>query len=170
MTSKTLGLMAGLTALLMVGACTHGGSEPETTSDTTAQTTTQPTQEVNEATTEYLADNIGNEVFFDFDESDLRATGRTVLNQVANWMTDNPGVTLMIEGHADERGTRSYNLALGARRASSVKDYLVSRGIQEGRLNTSSEGEEDPVCAQSTESCYQRNRRALMTVSSATTS
>jgi peptidoglycan-associated lipoprotein len=104
------------------------------------------------------------EIFFDFDRSDLRADARETLKANADWLKANPAARAEIEGHADERGTSEYNLALGAKRAQSAKEYLVTLGIAASRLSTMSYGEEVPVCRESTEGCWQRNRRARFAV------
>jgi peptidoglycan-associated lipoprotein len=113
----------------------------------------------------YLRDRgLIGDVYFDFDRSELRAEAREQLSRNADWLRSNPGYVVTIEGHCDERGTNEYNLALGDRRASSARDYLVSLGIEAGRMNTLSYGEELPVCTESSESCWQRNRRAHFVV------
>lgn len=100
------------------------------------------------------------DVYFDFDKSDLRTEARERLAQNAEWLREHPELLVTIEGHCDERGTNEYNLALGQRRAESAKGYVVSLGIEDGRLRTISYGEERPVCTESDEACWQRNRRA----------
>ena len=102
------------------------------------------------------------DVYFDFDRYDLRADARETLKGNADWLRANPATRIEIEGHCDERGTNEYNLALGARRAQSVKDYLVTLGISAERLSTISYGEELPVCRENTEQCWQQNRRARL--------
>jgi peptidoglycan-associated lipoprotein len=104
------------------------------------------------------------EIFFDFDRSDLRPDARDTLKANADWLKTNPASRAEIEGHADERGTSEYNLALGAKRAQSAKEYLVTLGIAAARLSTMSYGEEVPVCKESTEGCWQKNRRARFAV------
>ena len=113
---------------------------------------------------EYLVVNIGDRVFFDYDRSDIQAEAQTLLDQVSVWMQTYPSVTLTIEGHCDERGTREYNLALGERRASSVNDYLVALGIEPGRLSTISFGKERPAVLGSNESSWAQNRRGVLVV------
>lgn len=98
------------------------------------------------------------DIFFDFDRYDLRADARVTLKANADWLKTNPSARAQIEGHADERGTNEYNLALGAKRAQAAKDYLVTLGISAERLSTVSYGEELPVCREHTEGCWQRNR------------
>jgi peptidoglycan-associated lipoprotein len=104
------------------------------------------------------------DVFFDYDRYDLRADARQVLKANADWLKKNPSARIEIEGHCDERGTSEYNLALGAKRAQSAKDYLATLGIAGDRLSTISYGEEIPVCKQSTEDCWRQNRRARFVI------
>ena len=100
------------------------------------------------------------DINFDFDRYSLQPEARQTLKANAKWLKDNPSGRIEIEGHADERGTNEYNLALGARRAQTVKDYLSALGIASDRLSTISYGEELPVCKGQGESCWQKNRRA----------
>ena len=100
------------------------------------------------------------DVFFDFDRYEVRAGDKGTLDENAKWLKTNQGALLLIEGHADERGTNEYNLALGERRAKSTRDYLVSVGIDEGRITVISYGEERPTCTDKTEACWAKNRRA----------
>jgi len=104
------------------------------------------------------------DVFYDFDHYNLRLEARETLKRNAEWLKANPSVRVEIEGHADERGTSEYNLALGAKRAHTSKDYLISLGISGNRLNTVSYGEEVSVCAEHSEECWQKNRRARFAV------
>ena len=111
-------------------------------------------------------ENVGDRVFFEYDKSDLNDRDRATLQKQAAWLQRFPTVVLTIEGHCDERGTREYNLALGARRAQAVKDYLVSLGVSAARLETISYGKERPICVQSNEACWAQNRRGLSTIKS----
>jgi peptidoglycan-associated lipoprotein len=104
------------------------------------------------------------EVYFDFDRYDLRADAREILKSNWDWLKANPSAQVQIEGHCDERGTTEYNLALGSKRAQSVKDYLVTLGTTADRLSTTSYGEELPVCREQTEECWQKNRRAKFVI------
>ncbi len=113
---------------------------------------------------EDLVVNVGDRVFFDYDQYSLKDEGRATLQRQAAWLKQHPQVTIQIEGHCDERGTREYNLALGSRRANSARDYLVSLGVAEARISTISYGKERPVCVESAESCYSINRRAVTVV------
>jgi len=100
------------------------------------------------------------DIYFDFDRYSLQPEARQTLKANASWLKTNPSGRIEIEGHADERGTNEYNLALGARRAQTIKDYLSTLGITSDRLSTISYGEELPVCKGPGESCWQKNRRA----------
>ena len=104
------------------------------------------------------------DVYFDFDRYDLRADSREILKANSAWLKANPSAQVQIEGHCDERGTTEYNVALGSRRAESVKDYLVTLGTSTDRLSTISYGEEVPVCREQTEECWQKNRRVRFVV------
>ena len=104
------------------------------------------------------------DVLFDFDRSELKPMARDVLQRNSDWIKQNLGVGIEIEGHADSRGTNEYNLALGSRRAQAVKDYLVTLGNAPGRLSTISYGEELPVCGVDSEKSWEKNRRAHFVV------
>lgn len=116
---------------------------------------------------EQLVAEVGDRVFFGFDKYDLALEARTTLARQAAFLKENPGVTITVEGHADERGTREYNLALGERRANSTKDYLVALGIDAGRINVISYGKERPVALGSNEAAWAQNRRAVTVVGAA---
>ncbi|HCQ81786.1 MAG TPA: peptidoglycan-associated lipoprotein Pal [Rhodobiaceae bacterium] len=112
----------------------------------------------------YLVENVGDRVFFSTDRSVLDASARGTLVRQADWLKQNAGISLTIEGHADERGTREYNLALGARRANAVRDFLISQGVNADRLQTISFGKERPVSLCSEESCWSKNRRSVSSI------
>ena len=118
----------------------------------------------------YFQQAIGDRVLFAVDQSSLDDGARAVLAAQAEWLTDNPDYTAVIEGHADEQGTREYNLALGARRANAVREFLVSRGVAGNRLKTVSYGKERPIEICSAESCYAKNRRAVTVLAAGMTS
>jgi peptidoglycan-associated lipoprotein len=99
------------------------------------------------------------DALFDYDQSTIRPDAADVLSRDAKWLTRWPTTKVTVEGHGDERGTAEYNLALGERRATAVKSYLVSLGVQAERLTIVSYGKERPVCTDSSEQCWQRNRR-----------
>lgn len=113
---------------------------------------------------EDLAQNVGDRVFFVTDRSDLTSEARATLNRQSQWLKTYPSVTVTIEGHADERGTREYNLALGERRANSVKNYLIAQGVQAGRVKTISYGKERPAVAGSDDGAWAQNRRGVTMV------
>ncbi|ACE99853.1 MULTISPECIES: peptidoglycan-associated lipoprotein Pal [Rhodopseudomonas] len=105
--------------------------------------------------------NVGDRVFFESDQSDLSPQAAATLDKQVQWLQTYSRYTFTIEGHADERGTREYNIALGARRAQSVRNYLVSRGIDAQRMRTISYGKERPVAVCNDISCWSQNRRAV---------
>ena len=110
------------------------------------------------------------DVYFDFDRYDLRADARDTLKANAAWLKQNPSSSVEIEGHCDERGTSEYNLALGAKRAQTAKDYLVNLGVPQQRLSTISFGEELPVCSEPNEECWQKNRHDRFVIKAGPTS
>ena len=112
-------------------------------------------------TVEYLADGVPDRVFFATNESVLTTASRETLRKQAAWLRKNPEVTVVLEGHADERGTREYNLALGERRANSAKDYLMTYGISSGRISVISYGKERPVDPGSNPLAWSKNRRSV---------
>ncbi|MGP3697769.1 peptidoglycan-associated lipoprotein Pal [Rhodobacter sp. NSM] len=113
----------------------------------------------------YFQQTLGDRVFFTVDQSTLSDSARATLDTQSQWLMTNADYAIIIEGHADEQGTREYNLALGARRASAVQDYLISKGIAPSRMKTVSYGKERPVEVCSTEECYSKNRRAVTVLS-----
>ena len=113
---------------------------------------------------EDLVANVGDRVFFDYDRSSIRADQRPVLQRQAEWMGRYPEVRVQVEGHADERGTREYNLALGQRRANAARDALVAGGVNGARVSTISYGKDQPASLGSDESAWAQNRRALTVV------
>lgn len=108
--------------------------------------------------------NVGDTVHFAYQKYDVQEQDRDILQRQAAWLQKYPQVRVTIEGNCDERGTREYNLALGARRADAVKNYLVSLGVPSSRVDTISYGKERPVCTQSDETCWAQNRRGVTTI------
>ena len=147
-------------AFLMLAACSSTDSTEGANTSPSSSSTIAP------GTQEDLVANVGDRVFFDTDKSSLSDEARATLQRQAAWMELYPNLTFTLEGHADERGTREYNLALGGRRANAAKDYLGSLGVDAGRLNTVSYGKERPVCLESNENCWAQNRRAVTVVAS----
>ena len=158
--------VAGIAAF--AAAC--ASTPPETTNTDTgprvSQTTTPP--RTNEIPSGPIAGSVdhfvaiaGDRVFFDLARHDLNPSAREALRRQADWLNAYPRVNLLVAGNADERGTREYNLALGARRANAARDYLVSLGIAPSRLRTVSYGKERPTCFESNERCWSLNRNAI---------
>jgi len=143
-----------LTACLVLSAC---ATKKEVATDIQGQM--QGDVYTGTDTVEYLADGVPDRVFFATNESILTTASRETLRAQAAWLRKNPSINVVLEGHADERGTREYNLALGQRRAESVADYLESRGINRSRLVIKSYGEESPAVSESNERAWARNRR-----------
>ncbi len=108
--------------------------------------------------------SVGDRVFFALDSSVLTGDAQATLDRQAAWLQANTSVNVVVEGHADERGTREYNLALGERRATAAKNYLVSAGISAGRISTVSYGKERPAVVGSDESAWSQNRRAVTVI------
>src|ERR1700730_7008469 len=164
MWTKTIGIFGGL--LLLLAACS---SAPETApggpggpgiggpGGVGSRNALPGSQQDLEA-------SAGDRVFFAFDRSDITPEAQEILARQADWLRRYPNVTVTIEGHCDERGTREYNLALGERRAQAVKNVLVATGIPAGRISTISYGKERPEIPHSDDSSYAQNRRGVTTV------
>lgn len=166
-------LVTTFAAALLLAACSTPSEEASTTSGsgssgtgTTSQSSgaTGAIPQPAPGTQEELTVEVGDRVFFDFDKYDIRADQRGTVEALAAWLDTNPSVTLTIEGHCDERGTREYNLALGERRANAVRDYLVALGTNPARLSTVSFGEERPAVLGSNDSAWAQNRRGVFVV------
>ena len=156
MRSKVVAIFA---AALLLAAC-------ETASDQAATTAGGGGSGVSRSQTlqERFAAEVGDRVFFDFDKSDLKPEARRIIERWATFFKQNPSVSVTIEGHADERGTREYNLGLGERRANAAKSFLVSLGIDAKRVATVSYGKERPAVLGSTEAAWSQNRRAAAVI------
>lgn len=115
----------------------------------------------NPASVAYFNQTVGDRVHFVVDQWTLSDEARGILNGQAQWLKAHPEYAVTIEGHADEQGTREYNIALGAKRADAVKNYLISQGVAGSHLQTVSYGKEKPIALCSDESCYSQNRRAV---------
>ena len=169
-----------IAALFVVAACATAGEEDSATSGAggaaqaaaparveqaqTSQEAARQAPAITPGSAQDLIANVGDRVFFDFDKFDLRPTARATLERQAAWLKRFPNLNVSIEGHADERGTREYNLALGERRANSVKDFLISQGIDPRRIRTISYGKERPVALGSNEAAWSQNRRGVTAV------
>jgi peptidoglycan-associated lipoprotein len=182
---KTVFWLGVFSLALALGGCSSKTTAPEVTSAQPAapakdatenkkQLTSAPVQSEGAASsldalqsgdsTATPASSPLKDVYFDFDSYALRADARETLKANSAWLKANPAAQVQLEGHCDERGTTEYNLALGAKRAQSVKDYLVTLGTAADRLTTISYGEEVPVCREQNDECWQKNRRARFIV------
>ncbi len=174
---KILSLLA---ALVLVAACetapeesADSGSGGTQTTSAPAPAASAPAASANQIAPGSVKDflvNVGDRVFFDFDKSDIRADQVATLEKQATWLKQFPGVTVVIEGHCDERGTREYNLALGERRANSHKDYLISLGVDPNRIETLSYGKERPAVLGSNDAAWAQNRRGVVVLKNAASS
>jgi peptidoglycan-associated lipoprotein len=117
-----------------------------------------------------FASNVGDRVFFETDSTELTAKAQATLEKQAAWLNQYSRYTFTVEGHADERGTREYNFALGARRGEAAKDYLIAKGVSAARVKTVSYGKERPVAVCNDISCWSQNRRAVTVLTGAPTS
>jgi len=176
---KILGILA---ALALVSACETASDGSSTTSGGGASggsvVQAKPVEQfttplggaaggVAQGSQEDLVVNVGDRVFFGYDQYSLTADARSILDKQAAWLKSNSSVTISVEGHCDERGTREYNLALGERRASAVKDYLMALGVNGARVKAISYGKERPIALGSTEEAWSQNRRGVTMVSAA---
>ena len=152
-------LFAVLAAVALISGCasTSGDNEID---DADAQEAAQQAEEQSEA----FVQNAKDRVFFGFDKSNLSAEAVRVLKVQAEYLKANPEKQIVIEGHADDRGTREYNLALGERRAVAVKNYLISRGVDADRIRVISYGKERPAAVGANEAAWSQNRRAVTLV------
>lgn len=147
--------VTGLVAVLALSGCAGKKPLPNSAAELGLSGSAVP------GTPQDFTVNVGDRIFFDTDSAALRADAQQTLARQAQWLAQYPNFTITIEGHADERGTREYNIALGARRAAAARDYLVSRGVNGGRLRTISYGKERPVATCDDISCWSQNRRAV---------
>jgi peptidoglycan-associated lipoprotein len=158
-----------LSAALVLGACTHKQEAVNTAPPPAPPPASQPapapvTSSIIPGSAEDFRVNVGDTVHFAFDQYNVEESDKSVLSRQAAWLQKYPSVRVTIEGHCDERGTREYNLALGARRANAVKEFLVSQGVSTGRVETISYGKERPTCTDSSESCWSQNRRGITVI------
>ena len=165
---KSTAMIAAIT-MLAVGACSK--KAPDTLPPAPEGTGTDPgagtgTGVIPGSQEDFLANvgAMGDRIFFDYDQYNVDAQDQSTLQSQAQWLQRNPAVRVTLEGHADERGTRDYNIALGERRANAAKNYLASLGIDPSRINVISYGKERPAELGSTEAAYAKNRRAVTVV------
>ncbi|MGA7675115.1 MAG: peptidoglycan-associated lipoprotein Pal [Rhizomicrobium sp.] len=161
--SVGLKLAAIAFAVVLAGCETKPPPAPPATAPAPVAT---PAPSIVPGSAEDLRVNVGDTVHFDYNKYAILDADKATLQRQATWLAKYPAVRVTIEGNCDERGTREYNLALGARRANAVKEYLVSLGVAAGRVDTISYGKERPICSESTESCWAQNRRGVTTITS----
>jgi len=149
-----------IVAALILSACANGGRFGAGGAGANGPVSTN-----DPASVEYFQQDIGDRVLFTVNQHTLNDAAIAILDQQATWLLANPEYTAIIEGHADERGTSAYNLALSGRRANSVIEYLVSRGVAPERLRPLPLGKERPIAICSQEACYAQNRRAVTVLS-----
>lgn len=159
----SMGLVLGL------GACSNfslfgNNDEPPAGASLQAPGAAGPVAAIDQSSIGYFQSEVGDTVNFLVDQHALSDMAVATLTAQARWLQANPDKSVVIEGHADEQGTREYNLGLGARRASAVYNFLVSQGVTESRLSTITYGKERPLAACSTEECWFKNRRAVTVV------
>ena len=149
--------VAALMVALVVAGCASRDSVPNSAAELGlgGQGAATP------GSTQEFTVNVGDRIFFDTDSSAIRADAQQTLTRQAQWLAQYPNYAITVEGHADERGTREYNLALSARRAAATRDFLVSRGVPQQRIQTISYGKERPVAVCDNISCWSQNRRAV---------
>jgi peptidoglycan-associated lipoprotein len=171
-------ILAGLSTVLVLSGCPKKVETAKGTATVQEEKVTPPAEEVKPES--MPAPKVGEtpvgreaempgttglgDAYFDYDKYTIRDDARAALESNARWLNGNPKARVKIEGHADERGTNEYNLALGERRAKSVKRFLSSVGVDQSRLSTISYGEERPGCTETTEGCYAKNRRVHFTI------
>jgi peptidoglycan-associated lipoprotein len=161
MHARIIGLLG---ALLMLAACSSTPPEPPPGPPGPPGGAGMGSRNIVPGSQQDLEASAGDRVFFAFDRSDISPEARQILTRQADWLRRYPNVTVTIEGHCDERGTREYNLALGERRAQAVKNVLVASGISTSRISTISYGKERPAVVGSSEEAYAQNRRAVTVV------
>jgi len=164
--SRSLILIAGVVAL---SACQNGipgfgGGKGDLASTQAGVNGLGPDGVIQESSIAFFNTTVGDQVLFPVDQSTLTPEAIGILDGQSTWLVANPQYTARIEGHADEQGTREYNLGLGAKRASAVSNYLISRGVAANRLETVTFGKERPLAVCSDESCWSKNRRAQTVV------
>ncbi len=152
-------LIAALAVGLALGACARGATDD-------ALNGAYPAAGAPGSVQEFTA-SVGDRVFFDTDVTELSPTAQATLDKQAAWLNQYPRYAFTVEGHADERGTREYNFALGARRAEATKNYLIAKGVSAARIKTVSYGKERPVAVCNDISCWSQNRRAVTVLAGA---
>ena len=149
---KNIGIV--ILAILLLLGCENSGKLKNTLD----------TPQISESDIEYFQNLVGDTVLFTVDQSGLRPDAISILKAQAEWLKEKKFLPITIEGHADEQGTREYNLALGARRATAVREFLIAKGIEQDRISIVTYGKERPLRVCSNEDCWSKNRRATTVV------
>ena len=155
-------LLGAAGALLLVAACSSNTSGPDVVA--TAPDTSSASDRIIPGSQEDLEQSAGHRVFFGYDKYSLTPQAQATLARQAAWLKTNPSVNILVAGNCDERGTREYNLALGARRAQSARSFLISNGVEGNRIRTVSYGKERPLDPRSTSDAWALNRNATTTI------
>ncbi len=171
MGARFLGLMAVMVLCIGLTGCGDKKKDAAMMNDGSNSTTQQTGGQVTTTDGQYapgsqaqLVAEIGDRVYFGYDQYDLTPEARSTVERQAQWMKTYPNVSVMVEGHCDERGTREYNLALGEKRANAVRNYLISNGVQAGRVQSISYGKERPAIMGADETSWAQNRRGVLVV------
>lgn len=162
---RNFGIILAASAALFLAACSDDAPEPGAPTDVSSSSSS-----VDPSSLQYFQQTVGDRVFYETNSSRLTGVGQQTLQRQAQWLNQNQGVNAVIEGHADERGTREFNLALGARRAEAARSFLIAQGVAANRLRTISYGKERPEALCSAENCWSQNRRAVSVIAGAPTS
>ncbi len=157
-------LLSLLAAMVLLAACetAGGGSGDEGGAGGQSGQSAQTSKAGGQEAMNVMLERVGDRIFFDYDQSDLKPAARNTVQGWANWLKANSGGNFTVEGHADERGTREYNLALGERRAVAVKNYLIALGVGSGRVRTVSYGQERPLDPGHNTAAWAQNRRGVL--------
>ena len=148
-------IIFGVLVSVLLLSCENSGSK---------NSETIGSEQISKTDLDYFKNLVGDTVLFTVDKSDLRPDALEVLNSQLKWLEDKKFLPITIQGHADEQGTREYNLALGARRANAVKNYFLAKGIESSRINIVTFGKERPLRVCSNEECWSKNRRSVTVV------
>lgn len=166
MKNFVVGPMAVVALSLFVAGCATKAPPPPPPPPPAAQPAPPPAPSIVPGSAQDLKVNVGDTVHFEYNKYAVLEADKATLQRQAAWLAKWPNIKVTVEGHADERGTREYNIALGAKRATAVKEYLVSLGVSAARVDTVSYGKERPICTDSTEDCWAQNRRGVTIIAS----
>jgi peptidoglycan-associated lipoprotein len=156
--------IAAFAAALALAGCSTPKPAAETPPPAATHEAPPVTSSIVPGSAEDLRVNVGDTVHFGFNEYNIEDNDKATLQRQATWLQKYPSIRVTVEGDCDERGTREYNLALGARRANAVKEFLVSLGVSSSRVETISYGKEHPICTASSEDCWAQNRRGVTSI------